>query len=48
MDVIFKNLEGNEEENFQEDEEISFVSYKIKSYGIFIDFGLILFVFVEE
>lgn len=48
MDVTFKNLEGNEEENFQEDEETSPVSHKTKSYGISIDSGLIPSVPVEE
>lgn len=48
MDVTFKNLEGNEEEKFQEDEETSPVSHKTKSYGISIDSGLIPSVPVEE
>lgn len=48
MDVTFKNLKGNEEENFQEDEETSPVSHKTKSYGISIDSGLIPSVPVEE
>ena len=48
MDVTVKNLEGNEEENFQEDEETSPVSHKTKSYGISIDSGLIPSVPVEE
>lgn len=48
MDVTVKNLEGSEEENFQEDEETSPVSHKTKSYGISIDSGLIPSVPVEE